>query len=77
MEFDAEVCKESCGVCSKGLMAWVQVYRFNVPTFGPGVVFDVNYKIRTEQIRFFAESLKSEKLKGYVPLFVSETEVPS
>ena len=39
------------------------------------MVFDVNYKIRTEQIRFFAESLKSDKLKGYVPQFVSETEV--
>jgi hypothetical protein len=52
-----------------------QVYKFNVPTFGPGVVFDVDVSIRTEQIRFFAESLKTEKLKSYVPLFVQEAEV--
>ena len=51
------------------------MYKFNVPTFGPGVVFDVDVKIRTEQIRFFTESLKSQKLKSYVPQFVSEAEV--
>lgn len=51
------------------------MYKFNVPTFGPGVVFDVDVKIRTEQIRFFAESLKSQKLKNYVPQFVMEAEV--
>ena len=52
-----------------------QVYKFNVPTFGPGVVYDVDVSIRTEQIRFFAESLKTQKLKSYVPLFVMEAEV--
>jgi sterol 14alpha-demethylase len=52
-----------------------QVYKFNVPTFGPGVVYDVDVSVRTEQIRFFAESLKTEKLKSYVPLFVQEAEV--
>lgn len=56
-------------------MVRAQVYKFNVPTFGPGVVFDVNVKIRTEQIRFFAESLKTQKLKNYVPQFVMEAEV--
>ena len=53
----------------------VQVYKFNVPTFGPGVVFDVDIKIRTEQIRFFTESLKTSKLQSYVPQFVMEAEV--
>lgn len=53
----------------------LQVYKFNVPTFGPGVVFDVNWKIRSEQIRFFADSLRSERLKGYVPQFTMEIEV--
>lgn len=33
----------------------VQVYNFNVPTFGPGVVYDVDQKVRTEQFRFFTE----------------------
>ena len=53
----------------------LQVYKFNVPTFGPGVVFDVDIKIRTEQIRFFTESLKTSKLQSYVPQFVMEAEV--
>jgi len=33
-----------------------QVYNFNVPTFGPGVVYDVDQKVRTEQFRFFTEA---------------------
>lgn len=41
-----------------------EVYQFNVPTFGPGVVFDVDYSIRQEQSRFFTESLRVNKLKG-------------
>lgn len=53
----------------------MQVYKFNVPTFGPGVVYDVDVSVRTEQIRFFAESLKTEKLRSYVPQFVQEAEV--
>jgi sterol 14-demethylase len=51
------------------------VYEFNVPTFGKGVVFDVDHKIRNEQFRFFAEALKSTKLKTYVQLFREEAEV--
>ncbi|RVW29240.1 Sterol 14-demethylase [Vitis vinifera] len=43
-----------------------EVYQFNVPTFGPGVVFDVDYSVRQEQFRFFTESLRVTKLKGYV-----------
>lgn len=52
-----------------------QVYNFNVPTFGPGVVYDVDQKVRTEQFRFFTEALKKERLKKYVPQFVMEAEV--
>lgn len=51
-----------------------EVYEFNVPTFGKGVVFDVDHKIRNEQFRFFAEALKSTKLKTYVQLFREEAE---
>jgi sterol 14-demethylase len=51
------------------------VYQFNVPTFGPGVVFDVDYSIRQEQFRFFTESLRVSKLKGYVDQMVVEAEV--
>ncbi|KAL5547303.1 hypothetical protein UlMin_006990 [Ulmus minor] len=51
-----------------------EVYQFNVPTFGPGVVFDVDYSIRQEQFRFFTESLRVNKLKGYVDHMVTEAE---
>lgn len=52
-----------------------EVYEFNVPTFGPDVVFAVDYPIRAEQYRFFMESLKVSKLKGYVAAMVEEAEV--
>ncbi|CAH9080248.1 unnamed protein product, partial [Cuscuta europaea] len=51
-----------------------EVYQFNVPTFGPGVVFDVDYSVRQEQFRFFTESLRVTKLKGYVDMMVMEAE---
>jgi sterol 14-demethylase len=49
-----------------------EIYNFNVPTFGPNVVFDVNYRERAEQFRFFSDSLKSNKLKKYVGDMVTE-----
>ncbi|XP_057486471.1 sterol 14-demethylase-like [Actinidia eriantha] len=51
-----------------------EVYQFNVPTFGPGVVFDVDYTVRQEQFRFFTEALRVNKLKGYVDQMVAEAE---
>eukprot|EP00252_Welwitschia_mirabilis_P020602 TRINITY_DN5081_c0_g1_i1.p1 TRINITY_DN5081_c0_g1~~TRINITY_DN5081_c0_g1_i1.p1 ORF type:complete len:490 (-),score=56.24 TRINITY_DN5081_c0_g1_i1:234-1703(-) len=51
-----------------------EVYRFNVPTFGPGVVFDVDYSIRQEQFRFFTEALRVNKLKSYVDQMVLEAQ---
>lgn len=50
-----------------------EVYGFNIPTFGPGVVYDVNHKIRAEQFRMFGEALKTENLNKYLPLFKMET----
>jgi hypothetical protein len=55
----------------------MQVYNFNVPTFGKGVVYDVDQKTRTEQFRFFTEALKKDRLAKYVPQFVAEAEVRS
>ncbi|PWA62477.1 hypothetical protein CTI12_AA363680 [Artemisia annua] len=49
-----------------------EVYQFNIPTFGTGVVFDVDYSVRQEQFRFFTEALRVTKLKGYVDMMVSE-----
>lgn len=51
------------------------MYNFNVPTFGKGVVYDVDQKVRTEQFRFFTEALKKDRLKKYVPMFAAEAEV--
>ena len=56
------------------LMSQKEVYEFNVPTFGRGVVFDVDHKVRAEQFRFFAETLKPHKLKTYVGMMVKEAE---
>ncbi|KAJ8431695.1 hypothetical protein Cgig2_006551 [Carnegiea gigantea] len=44
-----------------------EVYRFNVPNFGPGVVFD-------EQFCFFTKALRVNKLKGYVDQMVVEAQ---
>jgi hypothetical protein len=46
-----------------------------VPTFGPGVVFDVDYSVRMEQFRFFTEALTVKRLKSYVDFMVEEAEV--
>lgn len=51
------------------------MYQFNVPTFGPGVVFDVDYSVRMEQFRFFTEALTVKRLKSYVEMMVEEAEV--
>jgi hypothetical protein len=56
-------------------MSQKEVYQFNVPTFGPGVVFDVDYSIRMEQFRFFTEALTVKRLKSYVDFMVEEAEV--
>lgn len=55
-------------------MSQSEVYDFNVPTFGKGVVYDVDQKVRTEQFRFFTEALTKDRLKSYVPQFVKEAE---
>ncbi|KXZ44315.1 hypothetical protein GPECTOR_69g408 [Gonium pectorale] len=55
-------------------MSQSEVYDFNVPTFGKGVVFDVDQKIRTEQFRMFTEALTKNRLKSYVPHFNKEAE---
>ncbi|KAH7442743.1 hypothetical protein KP509_03G102100 [Ceratopteris richardii] len=55
-------------------MSQQEVYQYNVPTFGPGVVFDVDYSVRMEQFRFFTESLRVSSLKNYVEQMVFEAE---
>ena len=55
-------------------MSQKEVYEFNVPTFGKGVVFDVDHITRAEQFRFFANSLKSDRLRQYVGMMIKEAE---
>jgi sterol 14-demethylase len=55
-------------------MSQKEVYEFNVPTFGKGVVFDVGHQERAEQFRFFSEALKTARLQTYVQLMVLEAE---
>lgn len=55
-------------------MSQTEVYNFNVPTFGKGVVYDVDSRTRAEQFRFFTEALRKERLKSYVPQFRAEAE---
>ncbi|KAK1282929.1 Sterol 14-demethylase [Acorus calamus] len=55
-------------------MSQQEVYQFNVPMFGPGVVFDVDYSVRQEQFRFFTEALRVNKLRSYVDQMVFEAE---
>lgn len=55
-------------------MSQKEVYEFNVPTFGKGVVFDVDHVTRAEQFRFFAEALKGQRMRSYVAMMVSEAE---
>jgi hypothetical protein len=52
-----------------------EVYQYSVPTFGKGVVFDVDYSVRQEQFRMFADSLRSSRLRDYVKMMVMEAEV--
>lgn len=55
-------------------MSQEEVYKFNVPTFGKDVVFDVSHKVRAEQFKMFSEALKISKMTDYVPLFVKEAQ---
>ena len=61
--------------CQEFPWSALKVYEFSIPTFGKGVVYDIDHKIRAEHFRFFGEALKTSKLKEYVPHFVKETEV--
>jgi len=49
-----------------------EVYEFNVPTFGKGVVFDVDVRTRGEQFRLLKDNLKSHMLRSYVDMMVQE-----
>ncbi|CAL5062132.1 unnamed protein product [Urochloa decumbens] len=54
-----------------------EVSQFTIPTFGPGVAFDVDYATRREQFRFFGDAMKPAKLRSYAELMGREVEVSS
>lgn len=49
-------------------------YRFCVPIFGEGVVYDAPAHIRIQQMRFVSQSLRGDALASYVPKIVKECE---
>ncbi|CAM0907696.1 unnamed protein product [Alopecurus aequalis] len=51
-----------------------EVSQFTIPTFGPGVAFDVDLATRREQFRFLGEAMKPAKLRSYAGLMVREVE---
>jgi sterol 14-demethylase len=55
-------------------MSQTEVYGYSVPTFGPGVVYDVDLPVRTEQFKMVAEALRGARLKSYVAAFAAEAE---
>ena len=62
------------GKDSEMLVVFQQVYKFNVPTFGRGVVFDVDHVVRAEQFRFASEILRASRMRTYVGMMVDEAE---
>eukprot|EP00667_Euglena_gracilis_P010398 EG_transcript_10580 len=51
-----------------------KVYQFNVPVFGPGVVFDADLDRRLQQFGFIQKALKPHLMKTYVRQMVEEAE---
>jgi len=50
------------------------IYRFTVPVFGPGVIYDTDLDERYFQFKMLGSGLRISKLKGYVPHMVNESE---
>lgn len=48
------------------------MYRFNIPVFGKGVVYDVPLDERREQFKMLGDALKTTKLELYVPMIQQE-----
>ena len=51
-----------------------EVYRFTVPIFGPGVVYDVGPEILDEQMGFVVPALRDERLRAYARAMREEVE---
>jgi sterol 14alpha-demethylase len=51
-----------------------EVYKFMIPVFGKGVVYDAPPKIRRQQFRFLGTGLRGRRLKSYVPLLIQEAQ---
>mmetsp|Transcript_23367 Transcript_23367/g.38932 ORF Transcript_23367/g.38932 Transcript_23367/m.38932 type:complete len:486 (-) Transcript_23367:295-1752(-) len=55
------------------VMSQSEVYGFMTPVFGQGVVYDAEPKKRVQQMQSMAQSLRSGRLKAYVPKIEMET----
>jgi len=54
-------------------MSQSEVYGFMTPVFGKNVVYDAEPKKRAQQFQSMALSLKSGRLKAYIPKIELET----
>lgn len=50
-------------------------YKFAVPIFGPGVIYDSPVHIRIQQLKFLRKSLGVSQMRTYVGKIVEETEM--
>ncbi len=50
------------------------VYKFTVPVFGRGIVYDSPIDERTQQVKMLVHSMNTRSLEGMVPTMVNEAE---
>ncbi|XP_021852538.1 obtusifoliol 14-alpha demethylase-like [Spinacia oleracea] len=51
-----------------------EVYRFTVPIFGPGIIYDAEYSVRHQQFRFVEDAFRVTKLQGFVDDLLEEVQ---
>ena len=49
-------------------------YKFTVPVFGPGVVYDVDPEVLVEQKKFLKDGFTTERFRAYAEMIMNETE---
>jgi len=50
------------------------VYKFTIPVFGPGIVYDSSLDERLQQVKMLVHSMNTASLQAMVPKMVSEAE---
>ena len=50
------------------------VYKFTIPVFGEGIVYDSPLDERTQQVKLLVHSMNTKSLEGMVPKMIDEAE---